>query len=120
MKLEETKMAHFAQLDENNIVVGVYVFDLEDHETPDGPLPEGHQWIRTSYNHKIRYNFAGVGHIYDPEYDAFHAPQPFPSWILDRTNHRWTPPPGKEHPMDGKLYRWIEEQGGYVLEPGQE
>lgn len=73
-------MSHFAEIDENNIVIRVLVGDNDD---PSGD--EGYQWfidhlggtwIKTSYNQKIRYNFAGVGFTYDPIDDAFIAPMP--------------------------------------------
>jgi hypothetical protein len=73
-------MANFAQIDENNIVIQVLVTDNND---PTGD--EGYQWlldnlggtwVKTSYNGKIRYNFAGIGYTYDPIDDAFIAPMP--------------------------------------------
>lgn len=73
-------MSHWAELDENNCVVRVLVGDNND---PNGD--EGHKWlldnlggtwVQTSYNNRIRYNFAGIGYIYDPDADAFILPRP--------------------------------------------
>ena len=91
-------MAHYAYLDENNIVVTVIV-GKDENELIDGLDPEiyyaqGTPYTvkRTSYNNKIRYNFAGPGHIYLPEADAFYSPMPecgHPELILNTTNYRW-------------------------------
>lgn len=86
-------MAHWAELDENNIVTRVTVGSNDD---PD----EGYQWlidnlggtwVKTSYNGNIRKQFAGAGFAYDGENDVFIAPSPFPSWVLDN-NFDWQPP----------------------------
>lgn len=75
-------MAHYAFLDENNIVTEVIV-GIDETETIEGKLPEdwygefrGQKCVRTSYNGKIRYNYAGIGFTYDPIDDAFIAPMP--------------------------------------------
>jgi hypothetical protein len=75
-------MAHYAFLDENNIVTEVIV-GIDETELIDGKTPEtwyaefrGQTCLRTSYNNKIRYNYAGVGYTYDPIDDAFIAPMP--------------------------------------------
>ena len=78
-------MAHFAELDENNIVLRVVVV-ADEHEA-DGEnwcadFFGGGNWKQTSYNANIRYNYAGVEFTYDPVADAFYAPQPFPSGRL--------------------------------------
>lgn len=88
-------MAHWAEIDENNIVLRVTVGNNED---PNGD--EGYQWlidnlggtwIKTSYNGNIRKNFAGIGFTYDPVKDAFIPPQPQGEgvWILDEETCRW-------------------------------
>jgi hypothetical protein len=86
-------MAHHAKI-ENGIVTSVIVTMDSDEDTfADRMLSEtGEQWVRTSYNAKIRYNFAAKGHIYDPIADAFHAPDPecHDERILDVTTYRWT------------------------------
>ena len=102
-------MAHFAELDENNIVTRVLVVsnDLE-HRGADflaNDLELGGNWIQTSYNHNIRKQFAGIGYTYDPVADVFVAPQPFLSWSLD-ANHDWQPPTPR--PAEG-VWIWNEE-----------
>lgn len=88
-------MAHFAEIDENNIVKRVLVVDNSlEHKGADflaNDLGLGGTWIQTSYNHKIRKQFAGIGFTYDPIADVFIAPKPFPSWTLDE-NFDWQPP----------------------------
>jgi hypothetical protein len=104
-------MAHYAYLDENNIVVTVTV-GKDENELIDGLEPEiyyaqGTPYAvkRTSYDGKIRKQYAGVGWSYDPVADVFIAPQPYPSWILD-SNHDWQPPTPR--PLDGSFH-WNEE-----------
>jgi hypothetical protein len=90
-------MAHYAFLDESNIVTQV-ITGKEENELIDGLTPEqwysdfaGQRCIRTSYNHKIRYNYAGIGYTYDPIDDAFVAPMPqcgHDSLLLDNQK-RW-------------------------------
>ena len=82
-------MAHYAFLDENNIVTDVIV-GVDENNLIEGLEPEiwyenfrGQKCVRTSYNGKIRKNYAGIGHLYDANRDAFIAPKPFDSWILD-------------------------------------
>lgn len=102
-------MAHWAELDENNIVLRVTV---GDNNEPD----EGYQWlidnlggnwIKTSYNATIRKNYAGVGYFYDEVLDAFIPPKPFNSWVLNEETCQWNSP--VDHPNDGKIYRWNED-----------
>jgi hypothetical protein len=104
-------MAHFAEIDENNVVLRVLVTDNND---PNGD--EGYQWlidnlggtwIKTSYNGKIRKNFAGIGFTYNEELDSFVAPKPYPSWKLDKRNSQWKAPVA--YPTDGFTYRWNED-----------
>jgi hypothetical protein len=107
-------MAHYAYLDENNIVVAVTV-GKDENELIDGLDTETYYALgtpytvkRTSYNGNIRYNYAGIGYTYDPIDDAFIAPQPYPSWTLDSKKQWQSPVP---HPQDGKTYYWNEELG---------
>jgi hypothetical protein len=102
-------MAHFAELDKNNIVLRVLVTDNDFPNEGYDWLVEnlGGTWVQTSYNANFRKNFAGVGYTYDSERDAFIAPQPFPSWILDEDTCTWQSP--VEYPTDGKIYSWDEE-----------
>ena len=104
-------MAHYAFLDENNIVTEVIV-GIDETETIEGLLPEtwygdfrGQICVRTSYNGKIRKQFAGLGYSYDSVADVFIAIQPYASWTLDN-NHDWQPPTAM--PLDGKAYAWDE------------
>lgn len=110
-------MAHYAFLDDNNIVTEVIV-GIDETETIEGLLPEtwygdfrGQVCIRTSYNGKIRKQFAGIGFSYDPIADVFIAIQPYPSWTLDQ-NHDWQPP--VPMPVNNKFYEWNEELLNWV------
>ncbi len=101
-------MAHFAEIDENNIVIRVLVTDNSfPNEGYDWLIENlGGTWIQTSYNAKIRKNFAGVGFTYDSKLDAFIAPQPFPSWTLDG-NCQWQA--SKPKLKTGDDYLWNEK-----------
>lgn len=113
-------MAHFAEIDENNIVTQVIVVhnnelldNDQESETKGIDFCEslfGHRnWVQTSYNGNIRYNFAGVGYTWDSDNDAFYAPQPFPSWSLDE-NFIWqSPVPYPEDASAEKIYEWDED-----------
>ena len=102
-------MAHFAQIDENNIVTQVLVVpdNVEDRgqDYLANDLGLGGTWIQTSYNHNIRKQFAGIGFQYDAEKDVFISPQPFASWELD-DNNDWQAPVA--YPTDGVMYKWNE------------
>lgn len=107
-------MAHWAELDENNIVLRVTV---GDNNEPD----EGYQWlvdnlggawVKTSYNATIRKKFAGIGDTFDEARDAFIPPQPFASWILNEATCLWDAP--VPHPGDGKIYIWNENEVCWV------
>lgn len=90
-------MAHFAKVDDNNIVQEVLVFG-DDVESSGGPLmelPAGWRWIQTSYNKRIRKNFASIGMIYDEGRDAFLHTKPFSDWILNEETCLWEPPTPK-------------------------
>ena len=102
-------MAHYAFLDENNIVTEVIV-GIDETELIEGLDPEtwygnfrGQTCKRTSYNDKIRKQYAGVGFTYDSVADVFIAPQPFPSWSLD-DDHNWQPPTPRPEGMDWYWY----------------
>ena len=111
-------MAHYAFLDENNIVTEVIVGRNED-EVVDGITDwekaygeiRGQVCKRTSYSSSIRFNYAGIGYSYDPIDDAFIAPKPYPSWVLN-SKKQWEPPIAC--PTDGKLYGWNEETGEWL------
>lgn len=141
-------MAHWAEIDENNIVVQVLVTDNND---PNGD--EGYQflldnfggtWLKTSYNTignihleggtPFRKNFAGIGFTYDSERDAFIPPKDFDSWILNEDTCQWEPPIPKpadgiienfeiinpdEAPEGFKNYRWDESIVNWVEVQGE-
>jgi hypothetical protein len=105
-------MAHYAFLDNNNIVTEV-ITGIDETELIEGLDPEtwygnfrGQVCKRTSYNGNTRKNYAGFGFTYDLERDAFIAPKPFESWILDEATCRWEPP--TPYPTDGFTYLWNE------------
>ena len=116
-------MAHFAQLDENNIVMNVIVVANNELLDENGVEQEskgiafcqsllGGNWVQTSYNGNIRKNYAGIGYTYDATRDAFIPPQPFPSWTLVEETAQWKPP--VDYPTDGKMYTWNEETTSWV------
>jgi hypothetical protein len=95
-------MAHFAELDENNVVLRVVVVSNTDTSDANGVEKEhigaafceklfGGTWKQTSYNGNFRKNYAGIGYVYHPDIDAFAPPQPHPSWTLD-ANAVWQAP----------------------------
>jgi hypothetical protein len=110
-------MAHFAEIDSNNIVLRVLVTDNND---PNGD--EGYQWlldnlggnwVKSSYNGNIRKNFAGIGYSYDATLDAFIPPKPFPSWVLVESTCLWEAP--VPYPTDGAVYTWDEKKKWVAL-----
>jgi len=109
-------MAHFAELDENNVVLRVIrVYDAYEDDGENWCHNfAGGRWKQTSYNNNIRYNYAAIGYIYDSESDAFHAPQFYGSWLLDET-FKWQPPVA--YPDDGKVYDWDEPNLKWTLTP---
>jgi len=111
-------MAHYAYLDENNIVVTVVV-GKDETELIDGldteiyyALNTPYKVKRTSYNNRIRFNYAGIGYFYDEVRDAFIPPKPFNSWVLDEATCQWHSP--IPYPSDGKDYRWDEATINWV------
>ena len=102
-------MAHFAELDENNIVLRVLVTDNDfPNEGYDWFVENlGGTWVKTSYNGNIRKNFAGIGYTYDADRDAFIPPKPFESWTLNEDTCLWQAP--TPYPQDGRIYIWDEE-----------
>jgi len=119
-------MAHYAFLDSNNIVTEVIVGKEEgeggiDWEQHYGEF-RGQTCKRTSYNTNAgvhlsggtpyRKNYAGIGYTYDAGRDAFIAPKPFASWVLNDTSCVWESP--TPYPTDGKHYSWNEEQLAWV------
>ena len=112
-------MAHFAEIDSDNIVLRVLVVPNE-HETNGqdylaNEIGLGGTWIQTSYNNNIRKNYAGVGYTYNSTRDAFIAPQRFPSWVLNEDTCKWEAP--VPYPTDGKHYDWDEATVNWVEVP---
>lgn len=116
-------MAHFAQLDENNIVQQVIVVHNNELLDENGIEQEskgiqfcqslfGGNWIQTSYNSTFRKNFAGIGYTYDSTKDAFISPKPYNSWLLNEDTCQWEAP--IPYPTDYKLYRWDEDSLSWV------
>jgi len=108
-------MAHYAFLDENNVVTEVIV-GIDETELIEGLDPEtwygnfrGQNCKRTSYNNNIRKQYAGIGFTYDADADVFVAPQPYASWTLD-SNHDWQAPTAKP---EGDYY-WNEAELEWV------
>ena len=114
-------MAHFAELDANNVVTRVIVVGNPDCVDETGSESEAvgiafcqqlfgasTVWVQTSYNGSIRKNYAGIGFTYDAGRDAFIPPQPYPSWVLDEHTCDWFPP--IPYPEDGGPYIWDESQ----------
>jgi hypothetical protein len=116
-------MAHFAKLDENNVVLEVHV--VHNNELlVDGVESEAKgveflvslfgdfKWKQTSYNATIRKNAAGIGYTYDPDRDAFIPPQPYASWVLDEQTCQWGSP--IPYPSDDNKYDWDESTFSWV------
>lgn len=119
-------MAHFAQLGMHDLVVQVIVVNNETINNL--PFPESEplgvefcksifgadtNWKQTSFNGNFRKNYAGVNYVYDSSLDAFVAPQPYPSWILNTETAKWEAP--TPYPDDGKVYDWNEDSLSWVL-----
>lgn len=117
-------MAHFAQLDENNVVTQVIVVHNNDCQINGVESEEAGivfcktlfgtdtKWKQTSYNGNIRKNYAGIGFTFDAGRDAFIAPKPFASWLLNETSCQWVAPVA--YPTDGKSYLWDEATTSWI------
>jgi hypothetical protein len=116
-------MAHYAKLDENNVVTQVIVVDNKDCADANGVEKEyigaafcerlfGGTWKQTSYNGNMRKNYAGIGYTYNADIDAFVPPKPFASWLLNNETAQWeAPTPMPEDAGTGeppKRYQWDE------------
>lgn len=119
-------MAHFAELDANNVVLRVIVVGNKDTADAHGVEKEhigaafcerlfGGTWRQTSYNGNIRKNYAGIGYTYHADIDAFVAPKPFPSWVLNEDAKLEAPVP---IPTDDKHYRWDEPTLSWIETEG--
>jgi len=116
-------MAHFAQLDENNVVTQVIVVANSDTADASGVEKEhigaafcerlfGGTWKQTSYNGNKRKNYAGIGFTYREDIDAFVPPKPYASWVLNETTAQWEAPVAM--PDDGGRYTWDEDNQAWV------
>ena len=109
-------MAHFVRIENGVVVQGIVVSDKDTADEHGVEKEEigiafcsnllGGTWKQTSYNARIRKNYAGIGYTYDSQRDAFIPPQPFPSWLLVEDTCLWEPP--TPMPTDGSLYKWNE------------
>ena len=126
-------MAHFAKIGSGNIVEQVIVVSNDIATTEKAGIEFLNKlyndrnvvWKQTSYNTygnkhtsggtPLRGNYAGIGFQYDQTNDVFYAPQPFPSWTLDKTTWLWTSP--VPYPTDDKLYTWDESTKNWILAP---
>jgi len=128
-------MAHFALLDENNIVTFVTVGrDEDDGKEAELSARTGQVYKQTSYNTRggvyytpntsdvdpdqskaFRKNYAGIGYTYDEIIDGFVPPKPYPSWVLNTTTGLWDAP--VPYPTDGKTYTWDEDTQTWVEIP---
>ena len=104
-------MAHFAEIDDDGVVLRVLVVpDAQEHRGQEflaDDLGLGGTWVQTSYNARIRKNYAGIGMTYDNTRDAFIPEQPFASWVLNEETCQWEAPVA--YPTDGVMYQWNEE-----------
>lgn len=118
-------MAHFAELGENNRILRVIVVSNSDCLDESGNESEvvgaefcrrlfGGTWKQTSYNGRIRKNYAGIDYTYDSDLDAFIPPRPFSSWTLNDDAQWQAPVP---YPTDGKAYSWDDGQQQWVIIP---
>ena len=112
-------MAHYAFLNENNIVTEVIV-GIDETELIEGLDPEtwygnfrGQKCVRTSYNSNIRKKYAAIGDSYNEQLDAFISPKPFNSWILNEETCLWEAP--TPYPTNGGTYKWVEEDLNWQL-----
>jgi hypothetical protein len=127
-------MAHFCQLDENNVVTQVIVVDNKDCADATGVEKEsigvafcerlfGGTWKQTSYNGNFRKNYAGIGYTYNSDLDAFVPPKPFASWLLNEETAQWEAPvampedagtgePPKRYSWDEATTSWVEVEQG--------
>ena len=115
-------MAHFAQLDENNVVQQVIVVSNNELLDANGVEREelgiafcqklfGGNWKQTSYNSSFRKNYAGIGYTYYPDLDAFISPKPYESWVLNTTSKEW------EAPTAPPSFVWDENTQSWVQSP---
>jgi hypothetical protein len=101
-------MSHWAEIDENKIVLRVLVGDNNEPDEGEAVISSlGGTWVKTSYNGTIRKNFAGVGYSYDYDRNAFIPPKPYESWILNEETCQWEAP--TPMPTEDGNWMWVEE-----------
>ena len=120
-------MAHFAEIDENNVVLRILVVEnTQEHRGQEflaNDLGLGGRWVQTSWSHSFRHHYAYVGGIYDEELDAFISPQPYPSWNLNKESCEWEAPIPKPDDLGNETHVWEESKqewipmGIFVLNP---
>lgn len=117
-------MAHFAKIDDNNLVTQVVVVENKDTSDATGVEKEhigaahlekilGGTWKQTSYNGNLRKNYAGIGYTFDAQRDAFIPPKPFNSWVLVEETCQWKAP--VDMPTDGQMYQWDENTTSWTV-----
>ena len=119
-------MAHFAKLDENNVVIDINVVHNNELLDENGNESEARgiefltiwsggytNWKQTSYNATIRKNYAVIGGTYDPARDVFIGIKEYPSWVLNETTCQYEPPVAR--PQDGNFYLWDEATVSWIL-----
>ena len=125
-------MAHFAKVGPDNIVLEVHavdnwnVVDGEGNEVEAAGIAwqesvfgkhDDIRWVQTSYNHTIRKNYAGIGYTWDAGRNAFYAPKPYPSWVLDEATCHWkAPTPMPTDAAENEYYTWNQETTSWVKE----
>ena len=117
-------MAHFAKIDDNNLVTQVVVVENKDTSDATGVEKEhigaahlekilGGTWKQTSYNGNLRKNYAGIGYTFDAQRNAFIPPKPFNSWVLVEETCQWKAP--VDMPTDGQMYQWDENTTSWTV-----
>ena len=116
-------MAHFAQLDDNNVVINIIVVANKDTSDANGNEIEAigvafcqslvpGRWVKTSYNGNFRKRYATIGGTYDEALDAFIRPKPYPSWVLNTETADWQAPVPR--PAGKTPYTWDEVNQSWV------
>lgn len=126
-------MAHFAEIDDNNVVLRVLVINDSDIINQDTNREDelvgrefcnrefGGNWIQTSYNGNMRVRYAGPGYTYYSDLDAFLEPQPYPSWVVNIETKSWESPLGPEPLLTdeqkhtGSYYFWDEDSQQWIF-----
>jgi hypothetical protein len=109
-------MSHWAEIDENNIVIRVLVGDNNESDEGEAFMNSlGGTWIKTSYNGNIRKNFAAIGCEYNLVRDAFIPVKPFDSWVLNETTCRWEAPVAMPEPKLDEMCQWNESAQEWII-----